>query len=112
MGPLSLGLVSVSLIPSPEGLAECSQSPGQLPCSWVHQEGSVMMSCGLQPPAWRPVGRICLFWHRGRFHMEGQELAITVTGAFLPLLHVSPPLWKLSGVPLCNPGRVGRRGLE
>lgn len=38
-----------------------------------------MMSCGLQPPAWLPVGRICLFWHRGLFHMEGQEQAIAVT---------------------------------
>ena len=38
--------------------------------------------------------RICLFWHRGLFHMEGQEQAITVTGAFLALPRVSPSLWR------------------
>lgn len=66
-------------IPPLEGSGEGLQSSAQLPCSWAHQEGFVMTSSGLQPPAWLPVGRICLFWHRGLFHMEGQQLATTLT---------------------------------
>lgn len=55
-GPSLLGLVSVFLVPLLEGSTEGLQSPAQLACSWVHWEGAVMMSCGLQPPAWQLVG--------------------------------------------------------
>ena len=52
-----------------------------------------MTSSGFQPPAWLPVQRICLFWHRDLFHMEGQGLAITLTQGVPSLLYIPPSSW-------------------
>lgn len=71
-----------------------------------------MTSSVLQPPAWLPVQEICLFWHKGLFHMEGQELAVTPsqgvpsTSVLLPLL---VEFWVHPG---CGLGRGGRHALE
>lgn len=109
-GPSLLGLVSVFLVPLLEGSTEGLQSPAQLACSWVHWEGAVMMSYGLQPPAWQLVGGsvcsgtgACSTW-RAR-NRPSQSPGHSLPCCMFPLPRGD------SGVPWC-PGRVGRRGLE
>lgn len=108
-GPSLLGLVSVFLVPLLEGSTGVAE-----PSTARLQPGALGRRCDdvMWPPAscLAASGRICLFWHRGLFHMEGQEQAVAVTRALLALL-ASPLPRGDPGVPWC-PGRVGRRGLE